>query len=175
MEGSLWKWTNYFSGWQKRYFVLEGEELSYYHNLTHYKDTEAKFLASIKVGRASSNIEVNGLAFIITEEDNQTQFYLQADNDDQKSKWLAAIGTARACALVISESISKDEKLVVDKVRNSLKRPENLEIGGKNEEFFSAPETQAGHEVQLKNSLESVKEKLNQITRSFFFKHHTST
>uniref|UniRef100_A0A8D0GLE3 PH domain-containing protein n=1 Tax=Sphenodon punctatus TaxID=8508 RepID=A0A8D0GLE3_SPHPU len=30
MEGALLKWTNYLSGWQPRYFVLEGGILSYY-------------------------------------------------------------------------------------------------------------------------------------------------
>ncbi|XP_016414734.1 pleckstrin homology domain-containing family A member 8 isoform X2 [Sinocyclocheilus rhinocerous] len=30
MEGVLYKWTNYISGWQPRWFVLEGGTLSYY-------------------------------------------------------------------------------------------------------------------------------------------------
>ncbi|MBN3293317.1 PKHA3 protein, partial [Polypterus senegalus] len=30
MEGILHKWTNYLSGWQPRYFVLDGAILSYY-------------------------------------------------------------------------------------------------------------------------------------------------
>uniref|UniRef100_A0A4W5PC54 PH domain-containing protein n=1 Tax=Hucho hucho TaxID=62062 RepID=A0A4W5PC54_9TELE len=30
MEGILYKWTNYISGWQPRWFVLEGGTLSYY-------------------------------------------------------------------------------------------------------------------------------------------------
>ncbi|KAG9339693.1 hypothetical protein JZ751_023339 [Albula glossodonta] len=30
MEGMLFKWTSYLSGWQPRYFVLDGPFLSYY-------------------------------------------------------------------------------------------------------------------------------------------------
>uniref|UniRef100_A0A672ZD98 PH domain-containing protein n=1 Tax=Sphaeramia orbicularis TaxID=375764 RepID=A0A672ZD98_9TELE len=30
MEGMLYKWTNYISGWQPRWFVLDGGTLSYY-------------------------------------------------------------------------------------------------------------------------------------------------
>ncbi|XP_046680649.1 pleckstrin homology domain-containing family A member 3-like [Homalodisca vitripennis] len=30
MEGVLWKWTNYWNGWQTRWFILENGILSYY-------------------------------------------------------------------------------------------------------------------------------------------------
>ncbi|XP_046389195.1 pleckstrin homology domain-containing family A member 3-like isoform X2 [Ischnura elegans] len=30
MEGVLWKWTNYWNGWQTRWFVLENSVLAYY-------------------------------------------------------------------------------------------------------------------------------------------------
>lgn len=32
MEGNLLKWTNYWNGWQLRYFVLKDGILSYYSN-----------------------------------------------------------------------------------------------------------------------------------------------
>lgn len=32
MEGNLYKWTNLFSGWKERYFVLKGSILYYYYN-----------------------------------------------------------------------------------------------------------------------------------------------
>uniref|UniRef100_A0A3P8WQ18 PH domain-containing protein n=1 Tax=Cynoglossus semilaevis TaxID=244447 RepID=A0A3P8WQ18_CYNSE len=30
MEGILYKWTNYMTGWQPRWFVLENGVISYY-------------------------------------------------------------------------------------------------------------------------------------------------
>uniref|UniRef100_A0A8C5C0K8 PH domain-containing protein n=1 Tax=Gadus morhua TaxID=8049 RepID=A0A8C5C0K8_GADMO len=30
MEGILYKWTNYMTGWQPRWFVLEDGTISYY-------------------------------------------------------------------------------------------------------------------------------------------------
>jgi hypothetical protein len=30
MEGVLWKWTNYWNGWQTRWFILENGVLTYY-------------------------------------------------------------------------------------------------------------------------------------------------
>jgi hypothetical protein len=32
MEGKLIKWTNYFSGWKERIFILKGPLLYYYYN-----------------------------------------------------------------------------------------------------------------------------------------------
>ena len=32
MEGNLLKWTNYWMGWQLRWFVLKDGVLSYYNN-----------------------------------------------------------------------------------------------------------------------------------------------
>ncbi len=34
MEGNLLKWTNYWMGWQPRYFVLKDGILCYYNNKT---------------------------------------------------------------------------------------------------------------------------------------------
>jgi pleckstrin family protein A (phosphoinositide binding specific) protein 8 len=37
MEGNLLKWTNYWNGWQIRWFILKDGILSYYNNQNEIK------------------------------------------------------------------------------------------------------------------------------------------
>jgi pleckstrin family protein A (phosphoinositide binding specific) protein 8 len=42
MEGDLFKWTNYWNGWQLRYFVLKDGVLTYYNNKEESKNGGCK-------------------------------------------------------------------------------------------------------------------------------------
>ncbi len=42
MEGNLYKWTNYWNGWQQRYFVLKEGILTYYNNKEESKNGGCK-------------------------------------------------------------------------------------------------------------------------------------
>jgi hypothetical protein len=42
MEGNLYKWTNYWNGWQQRYFVLKEGVLTYYNNKEESKNGGCK-------------------------------------------------------------------------------------------------------------------------------------
>ena len=42
MEGNLLKWTNYWMGWQLRWFVLKDGVLSYYNNQNESKSGGCK-------------------------------------------------------------------------------------------------------------------------------------
>jgi len=101
MEGTIWKWTNYLSGWQQRYFVLENDELRYYDDKNHKETDTGKFRASLNVGTTASEIDINGQCITISGMQRKTVFYLQIENDEERCKWLEKIGTARACALAI--------------------------------------------------------------------------
>ncbi|CAM9122905.1 unnamed protein product [Lampetra planeri] len=46
MEGVLYKWTNYYNGWQPRWFVLDGGVLSYY---DHKEDVRKGSKGSLKM------------------------------------------------------------------------------------------------------------------------------
>ena len=46
LSGNLEKWTNYWLGWQTRFFILDRGILSYYQN---EEEVEAGAKASIKV------------------------------------------------------------------------------------------------------------------------------
>ncbi|KAM4701101.1 pleckstrin homology domain-containing family A member 3-like isoform 2-T2 [Discoglossus pictus] len=94
MEGSLLKWTNYLSGWQPRYFVLDSGILSYYDSP---EDVGKGSKGSIKM--AVCEIQVHSsdssrVDLIIPEEQC---FYLKAKNAADRQRWLVALGSAKAC------------------------------------------------------------------------------
>ncbi|XP_013146043.1 PREDICTED: pleckstrin homology domain-containing family A member 3-like [Papilio polytes] len=94
MEGVLWKWTNYWNGWQTRWFVLENGILSY------YKSEEEVFQGckgSVKVSVCQinvNNIDNTRLDLVIP---GQQHMYLRAPSPQDRQKWLVALGSAKAC------------------------------------------------------------------------------
>ncbi|CAH2224727.1 Hypothetical predicted protein [Pelobates cultripes] len=94
MEGFLHKWTNYLSGWQPRYFVLDSGILSYYDT---QEDVGKTSKGSIKM--AVCEIQVHNtdscrMDLIIPREQC---FYLRAESVAQRQRWLVGLGSAKAC------------------------------------------------------------------------------
>ncbi|XP_048366921.1 pleckstrin homology domain-containing family A member 8 isoform X1 [Sphaerodactylus townsendi] len=94
MEGVLYKWTNYLSGWQPRWFLLGGGVLSYYDSR---EDAWKGCKGSIQM--AVCEIQVHStdntrMDLIIP---GEQYFYLKARNAAERQKWLVALGTAKAC------------------------------------------------------------------------------
>lgn len=113
MEGTIWKWTNYLSGWQQRYFVLENDELRYYDDKNHKETDTGKFRASLNVGTTASEIDINGQHITISGMQRKTVFYLQIENEEERCTWLEKIGTARACALAIGYKPNFDQSVAI--------------------------------------------------------------
>uniref|UniRef100_A0A8C5M6A2 PH domain-containing protein n=1 Tax=Leptobrachium leishanense TaxID=445787 RepID=A0A8C5M6A2_9ANUR len=104
MEGFLRKWTNYLSGWQPRYFVLDRGILSYYDS---QEDVGKASKGSIKM--AVCEIQVHGsdscrMDLIIPREQC---FYLRAESAAERQRWLVALGSAKAC---LGDSMSQKAK-----------------------------------------------------------------
>ena len=60
MEGKLIKWTNYFSGWKERIFILKGPLLYYYYNKKELPRGKAHLgLATIINDENNDYFEVN--------------------------------------------------------------------------------------------------------------------
>nr|XP_056713564.1 pleckstrin homology domain-containing family A member 8 [Euleptes europaea] len=94
MDGVLYKWTNYLSGWQPRWFLLGGGVLSYYDSR---EDAWKGCKGSIQM--AVCEIQVHStdntrMDLIIP---GEQYFYLKARNATERQKWLVALGTAKAC------------------------------------------------------------------------------
>lgn len=93
MEGVLWKWTNYFSGWQARWFILDNGILSYYKS---EEDVVTGCKGSVKI--SACDIVVHGtdhsrLDLIVPGEQH---FYIKASNPQERQEWLVALGSTKA-------------------------------------------------------------------------------
>ncbi|XP_053119733.1 pleckstrin homology domain-containing family A member 8 isoform X2 [Hemicordylus capensis] len=101
MEGVLYKWTNYLSGWQPRWFLLGGGVLSYYDSR---EDAWKGCKGSIQM--AVCEIQDNTRMDLIIP--GEQYFYLKARNAGERQKWLVALGTAKACLTDIRTQKEKE-------------------------------------------------------------------
>lgn len=104
MEGVLYKWTNYITGWQPRWFVLDNGILSYYDS---QDDVCKGSKGSIKM--AVCEIKVHStdntrMELIIPGEQH---FYVRAVNAAERQRWLVALGSSKAC---LSDNRTRKEK-----------------------------------------------------------------
>ena len=70
-RGNLFKWTNYLSGWQCRYVVVERGTLSYYRNEL---DMEFGCRGVIHLGKLFQNLSfaILDLLIVLWDEDNKS-------------------------------------------------------------------------------------------------------
>ncbi|OBS71895.1 hypothetical protein A6R68_13530 [Neotoma lepida] len=95
MEGVLYKWTNYLTGWQPRWFVLDNGILSYYDSQDDVckgsKGSIKMAVCEIKVHSADNT----RMELIIPGEQH---FYMKAAvNAAERQRWLVALGSSKAC------------------------------------------------------------------------------
>uniref|UniRef100_H3C462 Pleckstrin homology domain-containing family A member 8 n=1 Tax=Tetraodon nigroviridis TaxID=99883 RepID=H3C462_TETNG len=86
MEGMLYKWTNYISGWQPRWFVLEGGTLSYYDS---QEDAWKGCKGSIKVSVCEIQVHSTDATRVDLTIPGEQYFYLRAFEP-----WVFCSGTA---------------------------------------------------------------------------------
>ncbi|XP_061632468.1 pleckstrin homology domain-containing family A member 8 [Phyllopteryx taeniolatus] len=104
MEGILYKWTNYISGWQPRWFVLDGGILSYYDS---QEDAWKGCKGSIKISVCEIQVHSSDSTRLDLTIPGEQYFYLRAINAAERQKWLVALGTAKAC---LTDNRTKREK-----------------------------------------------------------------
>ncbi|XP_029958389.1 pleckstrin homology domain-containing family A member 8 [Salarias fasciatus] len=104
MEGMLYKWTNYISGWQPRWFVLDGGTLSYYDS---QEDAWKGCKGSIKISVCEIQVHSSDSTRVDLIIPGEQYFYLRAINAAERQKWLVALGTAKAC---LTDNRTKREK-----------------------------------------------------------------
>ncbi|XP_053625307.1 pleckstrin homology domain-containing family A member 3-like [Plodia interpunctella] len=111
MEGILWKWTNFWNGWQTRWFILENGILSYYKS---QEEVNQGCKGSVKVSVCQinvNNLDNLRLDLVIP---GQQHMYLRAPSPPDRQKWLVALGSAKACV------DSKEIKVAILEDTNSL-------------------------------------------------------
>ncbi|XP_030636959.1 pleckstrin homology domain-containing family A member 8 [Chanos chanos] len=104
MEGVLYKWTNYISGWQPRWFVLAEGTLSYYDS---EEDAWKGCKGSIRISVCEIQVHPTDITRMDLIIPGEQCFYLRALNAAERQKWLVALGTAKAC---LTDNRTKREK-----------------------------------------------------------------
>ncbi|XP_018575203.1 pleckstrin homology domain-containing family A member 3-like [Anoplophora glabripennis] len=94
MEGILWKWTNYWNGWQTRWFVLENGVLSYYKS---QDEVNQGCKGSLKVQAFEINVSPLDNTRMDLVIPGEQHLYLRAATSQERQQWLVALGSAKAC------------------------------------------------------------------------------
>ena len=127
----MYKWTNYWNGWQMRYFVLKDGVLYYFNTIEEsksggYKRSFKISMFDIIVNRSDSS----RLDLIIP---NEQYLYLKALDYKERQKWLVALASQKAMStnlpsnLVAAHTTSKGHSSLSDEncVNTGSNRPKN--------------------------------------------------
>lgn len=93
MEGNLLKWTNYWMGWQLRYFVLKDGILSYFNNKNEIKSGAKRSFKIFMFDIIVSKNDNTRLDLIVA---NDQHLYLKACDYKERQKWLVALASQKA-------------------------------------------------------------------------------
>jgi len=110
-EGFLTKQGNIFKSWRRRYFVLEGQKISYYKRERDYqKSRGAASVGCITLGigwtvEQCKGPERLGSHFKLTPPFDGRVYYLAADRPEEREEWITAINTI--CYGSKNEPVSK--------------------------------------------------------------------
>ncbi|KAM8977578.1 pleckstrin homology domain-containing family A member 3-like [Pelodytes ibericus] len=104
MEGFLHKWTNYLSGWQPRYFVLDRGILSYYDS---QEDVGKASKGSIKMAVCEIQVHHSDSCRMDLIIPREQCYCLRAESVADRQRWLVALGSAKAC---LGDSASQKTK-----------------------------------------------------------------
>ncbi|XP_018598283.2 pleckstrin homology domain-containing family A member 3 isoform X2 [Scleropages formosus] len=96
MEGILYKWTNYITGWQPRWFVLDNGILSYYDS---QDDVCKGSKGSIKMSVCEIKVHPTDSARLELIIPGEQHFYVKAVNAAERQTWLVALGSSKACLI----------------------------------------------------------------------------
>jgi len=103
IEGWLSKWTNYMSGYQKRWFVLSDGYLSYYKSKAEF--TEESCRGGVNIFNCITTSDKESCCLIISNAGSQQiYFHLKAENEDERLKWLEAIQNSKCSTAQIANS-----------------------------------------------------------------------
>ncbi|XP_072435220.1 pleckstrin homology domain-containing family A member 3-like isoform X1 [Chiloscyllium punctatum] len=114
MEGTLYKWTNYLTGWQPRWFVLDNGILSYYDS---QDDVNKGSKGSIKMAVCEIKVHSTDSTRMELIIPGEQHFYVKSVNAAERQRWLVALGSSKAC---LTDTRTKKEK-EISETNESLK------------------------------------------------------
>ncbi|XP_064646273.1 pleckstrin homology domain-containing family A member 8-like isoform X2 [Lineus longissimus] len=113
MEGILWKWTNYFSGWQPRWFVLDNGIMSYYKS---QEDVTNGCKGSLKMTVCDVIVHPTDPSRMDLIIPGEQHFYLKASTPQERQQWLVTLGSAKAC-LNYGKAVPSIEEISPEEIR----------------------------------------------------------
>ncbi|KAF9928121.1 hypothetical protein FBU30_002623 [Linnemannia zychae] len=113
LEGTLFKWTNYASGYKARWFVLEDGILSYFHN---QEDAGNACRGSINLRIAKVWIDSNDKQRFDIIGKGSIRYHLKAGHGNEAKRWILALTQSKQW---IEETSGNDRSTFVDS-RQSL-------------------------------------------------------
>ncbi|XP_069586041.1 pleckstrin homology domain-containing family A member 8 isoform X2 [Ranitomeya imitator] len=122
MEGILYKWTNYLSGWQPRWFLLCGGILSYYDSR---EDAWKGCKGSIQMAVCEIQVHATDNTRMDLAIPGEQYFYLKARSAAERQQWLVALGSAKAC---ITDIRTKKEKEFSDSTESLKTKMSELRL-----------------------------------------------
>lgn len=93
MEGILFKWTNYWNGWQPRWFVLDKGVLAYYKS---QEEVNQGSKGSVKLSACEILVHPTDTLRVDIVIPYEQHFYLKAPSSHERHAWLVALGSAKA-------------------------------------------------------------------------------
>ncbi|XP_066976301.1 uncharacterized protein [Macrobrachium rosenbergii] len=93
MEGILYKWTNYWNGWQPRWFVLDQGVLAYYKSQDEVNQGSK---GSVKLSACEILVHPTDTMRVDIVIPYEQHFYLKAPSPHERHAWLVALGSAKA-------------------------------------------------------------------------------
>lgn len=96
MEGVLWKWTNYWNGWQPRWFILDKGILTYYKS---QDEVNQGCKGSVKVSACEIVVHPTDSRRLDLVIPSEQHFYLRAASPPERQQWLVALGSSKAATV----------------------------------------------------------------------------
>ncbi|CAH8636736.1 unnamed protein product [Schistosoma haematobium] len=128
MEGILLKWTNYVSGWQQRYFILDDGVLSYYRSK---EEMNSGCKGSVKLSVCDVIVHSSDprrFDLILGEQ----RYYLRALSRADRQRWVIALGSSKVgTAQLKSEDVNiyePSQTQLIDNHRSELRLYHNLMV-----------------------------------------------
>ncbi|VDO46240.1 unnamed protein product [Schistosoma margrebowiei] len=144
MEGILLKWTNYVSGWQQRYFILDDGVLSYYRSKEEM-NSGCKGSVKLSVCDVIGEFHVNTASLLRTNNAvhssdprrfdlilGEQRYYLRALSRADRQRWVIALGSSKVgTAQLKSEDVNiyePSQTQLIDNHRSELRLYHNLMV-----------------------------------------------
>nr|CAB3264939.1 pleckstrin homology domain-containing family A member 8 [Phallusia mammillata] len=126
MEGQLYKWHGYISGWTQKYFVLQNGSICYY-NTKSERDKNQPAKETLNMGLCEIVVDPHSPAqWELRMPVESKVWHLRTESTPERHQWIKALGSAKACLLDTSSLGSFSRSTSVESSSRLLSYDQNL-------------------------------------------------